>query len=75
MTLCYSRRSDSDQHMGSGSLPTGPLPSGEAPDNGVPFHDVALGGLLGKGSFGSVFYGWWNDMTVAIKVPQILKLD
>jgi hypothetical protein len=47
-----------------------PLSSGDVPENGVPFDDVTLGGLLGKGSFGSVFYGWWNDMTVAIKVQQ-----
>ena len=51
-----------------------PLPGGsDAPgESGVPFDDVSLGGLLGKGSFGSVFYGWWNDITVAIKVCAAL---
>ena len=54
--------------MDSGGAPLSPYNGGEAPESGVPFDDVSLGGLLGKGSFGSVFYGWWNDTTVAIKV-------
>ncbi len=55
--------------MGSSGAPMTPLPGEPAPgESGVPFDDVSLGGLLGKGSFGSVFYGWWNDTTVAIKV-------
>ena len=51
-------------------MPMSMSPNGEAPENSVPFDDVTLGGLLGKGSFGSVFYGWWNKTTVAIKVQQ-----
>ena len=50
-------------------MPMSPTPgNGDGPESGAPFEDVTLGGLLGKGSFGSVFYGWWNDTTVAIKV-------
>lgn len=33
-----------------------------------PFEDVTLGHLLGKGSFGSVYFGRWNDQKVAVKV-------
>ena len=38
------------------------------PQQDVPFDDVRLGGLLGKGSFGSVYLGWRGDQEIAVKV-------
>lgn len=37
---------------------------------GVPFVDVKLGELLGKGSFGTVYSGQWDEREVAIKVSR-----
>jgi hypothetical protein len=34
----------------------------------TPFAEVRLGGLLGKGSFGSVYLGWRGDQEIAVKV-------
>ena len=38
------------------------------PQQDVPFDDVRLGGLLGKGSFGSVFIGVAGGTPCAVKV-------
>ena len=38
------------------------------PQQDVPFDDVRLGGLLGKGSFGSVFIGLAAGTPCAVKV-------
>lgn len=34
----------------------------------TPFAEVRLGGLLGKGSFGSVYMGWRGEQEIAVKV-------
>ena len=34
----------------------------------LPFEDVRLGPLVGRGSFGKVYRGVWNGTLVAIKV-------
>ena len=39
----------------------------------TPFVEVRLGGLLGKGSFGSVYCGWRGKEMVAVKVGKTLK--
>ena len=36
--------------------------------NLLPIPGVKLGPLLGKGSFGSVYYGTWNGAQIAVKV-------
>lgn len=38
------------------------------PSSSCPFEDVKLGHLLGRGSFGSVYFGRWNNRKVAVKV-------
>ena len=35
----------------------------------VPFEDLELGLLLGRGSFGRVYRGTWEGSHVAVKVP------
>ena len=39
-------------------------------DSFVPFDEVELGPIIGKGSFGSVFRAVWSGKIVAIKVRQ-----
>ena len=34
----------------------------------IPFEDLELGPLLGKGSFGRVYRGYWEGQNVAVKV-------
>ena len=34
----------------------------------IPFDDLELGPLLGKGSFGRVYRGHWEERPVAVKV-------
>jgi hypothetical protein len=38
------------------------------PADSTPFPDLKLGGLLGKGSFGSVYTGYRGDQSFAVKV-------
>ncbi|KAK9810348.1 hypothetical protein WJX72_009180 [[Myrmecia] bisecta] len=47
-----------------------PLPPNQFPTKSAPFEDVRLGPLLGKGSFGAVYYGTWNGAQVAVKVIE-----
>jgi serine/threonine protein kinase len=37
----------------------------------TPFQDVRLGPLVGKGSFGKVYRGIWDNIIVAIKVTLL----
>lgn len=39
----------------------------------TPFQDVRLGPLVGKGSFGKVYRGIWDNVIVAIKVSLLQK--
>jgi hypothetical protein len=57
-----------------------PLSSGNSSDSGsyksglkptsVPFEDLQLGALIGKGAFGRVYRGLLKDKTVAVKVQS-----
>lgn len=38
------------------------------PAGSTPFPDLKLGGLLGKGSFGSVYTGYRREQSYAVKV-------
>lgn len=40
----------------------------EDEDDTIPVHGVQLGPLLGKGSYGRVYLGMWENMEVAVKV-------
>lgn len=54
------------------TTPSSPMRGmGKPSDSSTPFGDVALGHLLGRGSFGNVYLGWWEDRTVAVKVRVI----
>lgn len=39
-----------------------------------PIPGVKLGPLLGRGSFGSVYYGTWNGAQIAVKVSLVSSL-
>ena len=41
----------------------------------VPFDDLQLGPLLGRGAFGRVYRGTWKGASVAVKARQTLTLD
>mmetsp|Transcript_8962 Transcript_8962/g.26850 ORF Transcript_8962/g.26850 Transcript_8962/m.26850 type:complete len:941 (-) Transcript_8962:2021-4843(-) len=60
-----------DRDSGSGSeMRTGGSLAAHDPQDAVPFDDVQLGGLLGKGSFGSVYIGLCDGEPVAVKVIE-----
>ncbi len=48
----------------------GSLAGTHDPQEDVPFDDVRLGGLLGKGSFGSVYIGLAAGTPCAVKVRR-----
>lgn len=37
---------------------------------GVPIDGVQLGPMLGKGSYGRVYHGYWQGTEVAVKVRE-----
>lgn len=39
----------------------------------TPFPDLKLGGLLGKGSFGSVYTGYRGEQSFAVKVGAVIR--
>lgn len=71
---CSSNPAGSGTNYGSASPTCSTTPSspmrgmGKSSDSSTPFGDVALGHLLGRGSFGNVYLGWWENQTVAVKV-------
>lgn len=71
---CVSGRSGSAGTSGGSSADVGAI---EVASSSTPFADVALGGLLGQGSYGRVFHGLMAGQAVAVKVvphlgPQTL---
>jgi predicted Ser/Thr protein kinase len=43
---------------------------GSQVSQGVPIDGVQLGPMLGKGSYGRVYHGYWQGTEVAVKVRK-----
>ncbi|KAK9868321.1 hypothetical protein WJX84_010923 [Apatococcus fuscideae] len=76
--LCFVMVSEATQLGGLSRSQSVGTPLFHAPSLGQPgvevtediFASVSLGPLLGKGSFGKVFRGTWQGMTVAVKILE-----